>query len=55
MKSTSTWPSWTKNLPATIKASLRMTGLEAGDPRLPIFPLGETGRSQLQGLLNSLR
>ena len=42
-------------LPATIKAGLRMTGLEAGDPRLPVFPLGETGCSQLQGLLDSLR
>ena len=42
-------------LPATIKAGLRMTGLEAGDPRLPVFPLGEAGCSQLQGLLDSLR
>lgn len=42
-------------LPTTIKAGLRMTGLEAGDPRLPVFPLGETGCSQLQGLLDSLR
>jgi 4-hydroxy-tetrahydrodipicolinate synthase len=42
-------------LPATIKAGLRLVGLEAGDPRLPVFALGETGRSQLQGLLNALR
>lgn len=42
-------------LPATIKAGLRLTGLEAGDPRLPVFALGETGHSQLQGLLNALR
>ncbi|MNH44581.1 4-hydroxy-tetrahydrodipicolinate synthase [compost metagenome] len=42
-------------LPATIKAGLRETGLEVGDPRLPVFPLDEAGISQLQGLLNALR
>ena len=42
-------------LPATIKAGLRATGLEAGDPRLPVFPLGEAGCSQLQELLKALR
>ncbi|MNZ51135.1 4-hydroxy-tetrahydrodipicolinate synthase [compost metagenome] len=42
-------------LPATIKAGLRMTGLEVGDPRLPVFPLNETGCSQLQELLDTLR
>jgi 4-hydroxy-tetrahydrodipicolinate synthase len=36
-------------LPATIKAGLRATGLESGDPRLPVFPLSEAGRDQLQG------
>jgi 4-hydroxy-tetrahydrodipicolinate synthase len=42
-------------LPATIKAGLRMTGLEVGDPRLPVFPLAEAGCSQLQGLIDRLR
>jgi 4-hydroxy-tetrahydrodipicolinate synthase len=42
-------------LPATIKAGLRATGLEVGDPRLPVFPLDEAGVSQLQGLLKALR
>ncbi len=41
-------------LPATIKAGLRMNGLEAGDPRLPVFPLAEASRAQLQGLLERL-
>ena len=39
-------------LPATIKAGLRLTGLEVGDPRLPVFPLGEAGIGQLKTLLN---
>jgi len=38
-------------LPATIKAGLRLTGLDVGDPRLPVFPLSETGIEQLQALL----
>ncbi|MDD1963965.1 dihydrodipicolinate synthase family protein [Pseudomonas sp. NPDC090203] len=42
-------------LPATIKAGLGMTGLEAGAPRLPVFPLEEQARSQLQKLLADLR
>ncbi len=42
-------------LPATIKAGLRMTGLEVGDPRLPVFPLDAAGCSRLQELLTPLR
>ncbi|WP_339412473.1 dihydrodipicolinate synthase family protein [Pseudomonas sp. EA_35y_Pfl2_R5] len=42
-------------LPATIKAGLRATGLEVGDPRLPVFPLAEAGRRQLNELLQVLR
>ena len=41
-------------LPATIKAGLRATGLEVGDPRLPVFPLSEAGCNQLQSLLKAL-
>ena len=42
-------------LPATIKAGLRETGLEVGDPRLPVFPLSEAGQAQLKAILNTLR
>ncbi|AZD06818.1 Dihydrodipicolinate synthase family [Pseudomonas chlororaphis] len=42
-------------LPTTIKAGLNMTGLPVGDPRLPVFPLGEAGRNQLQAMLNAVR
>ncbi|WP_460952517.1 dihydrodipicolinate synthase family protein [Pseudomonas marginalis] len=38
-------------LPATIKAGLRLSGLEVGEPRLPVFPLGEAGVEQLKTLL----
>ncbi|MBV4478919.1 dihydrodipicolinate synthase family protein [Pseudomonas khavaziana] len=38
-------------LPATIKAGLRLTGLEVGNPRLPVFPLGDAGIEQLKTLL----
>ncbi|WP_397443694.1 dihydrodipicolinate synthase family protein [Pseudomonas chlororaphis] len=41
-------------LPTTIKAGLNMTGLQVGDPRLPVFPLGEAGRNQLQAMLNAV-
>ena len=39
-------------LPTTVKAGLRLTGLEVGNPRLPVFPLGEAGIGQLKTLLN---
>ncbi|CAI8755548.1 dihydrodipicolinate synthase family protein [Pseudomonas chlororaphis] len=42
-------------LPTTIKAGLNMTGLQVGDPRLPVFPLGEAGRNQLQAMLHAVR
>ncbi|AZE47188.1 Dihydrodipicolinate synthase family [Pseudomonas chlororaphis] len=42
-------------LPTTIKAGLNMTGLQVGGPRLPVFPLGEAGRNQLQAMLNAVR
>ncbi|MBJ2221005.1 dihydrodipicolinate synthase family protein [Pseudomonas sp. MF7453] len=38
-------------LPTTVKAGLRLTGLEVGDPRLPVFPLDEAGIEQLKILL----
>ncbi|WP_122221757.1 dihydrodipicolinate synthase family protein [Pseudomonas syringae group genomosp. 3] len=42
-------------LPATIKAGLRMTGLEVGDPRLPVSALSEDAGLELRGLLAQLR
>ncbi|GGK06470.1 dihydrodipicolinate synthase family protein [Pseudomonas matsuisoli] len=42
-------------LPATIKAGLRSTGLEVGDPRLPVFPLEEEAQRTLKDLLAALR
>lgn len=42
-------------LPATIKAGLRLTGLEAGVPRLPVSELSEAGYRQLAELLGTLR
>ncbi|AIG05238.1 dihydrodipicolinate synthetase family protein [Pseudomonas fluorescens] len=41
-------------LPATIKAGLRMSGLEVGNPRLPVFPLDAEGCTRLQELLKTL-
>ena len=41
--------------PVGIKAGLRLTGLEAGDPRLPVFPLADAGVTQLHGLLAQLK
>ncbi|NWB27058.1 dihydrodipicolinate synthase family protein [Pseudomonas gingeri] len=42
-------------LPATVKAGLRLTGLEAGEPRLPVAPLNDAGLRSLQGMLETLR
>ncbi|WP_024443330.1 dihydrodipicolinate synthase family protein [Mycobacterium sp. UM_WGJ] len=39
-------------LPTTIKAGLEMLGVPAGEPRRPLLPLDEAGRSELRGLLS---
>lgn len=44
-----------RGLPTTVKAGLRMTGLEVGDPRLPLQALDAEGRVYLEGLLARLR
>jgi 4-hydroxy-tetrahydrodipicolinate synthase len=41
-------------LPATTKAGLRILGLEVGDPRLPVFPLDDARKEQLQTMLKQL-
>ncbi|RAW08299.1 dihydrodipicolinate synthase family protein [Halomonas elongata] len=41
-------------LPSTIKAGLRLTGIEAGAPRRPLSALNAEGCRQLQGMLNDL-
>ncbi|CBV43972.1 dihydrodipicolinate synthase family protein [Halomonas elongata] len=41
-------------LPSTIKAGLRLTGIEAGAPRRPLSALNAEGCRQLQGMLNEL-
>lgn len=38
-------------LPTTVKAGLRLRGLEAGDPRLPLKPLPEAQRKELESYL----
>ncbi len=38
-------------LPTTVKAGLDLLGVPAGDPRAPLLPLDESGRSELRGLL----
>ena len=42
-------------LPATIKAGLRSTGLEVGNPRLPVSALNPGASLQLQNLIGNLR
>lgn len=41
-------------LPATVKAGLELAGLNAGEPRRPVFALNEGARQQLQALLQTL-
>lgn len=41
-------------LPATIKAGLGLTGLDVGEPRLPVFPIDDQARKQLINLLADL-
>lgn len=41
-------------LPATVKAGLELDGLNAGEPRRPVFALNEGARQQLQTLLQTL-
>tara|TARA_R110000823_G_scaffold111338_2_gene232209 strand:+ start:2086 stop:2970 length:885 start_codon:yes stop_codon:yes gene_type:complete len=40
-------------LPTTVKAGLRLKGLEAGDPRLPLLPLEGEGLEELRRLLSA--
>ncbi|WP_152227697.1 dihydrodipicolinate synthase family protein [Pseudomonas sp. SCB32] len=44
-----------RGLPTTIKAGLRMTGLDVGVPRLPLQELDGDGQRYLQGLLKALQ
>ncbi|MEN0038140.1 MAG: dihydrodipicolinate synthase family protein [Cellvibrio sp.] len=41
-------------LPTTIKAGLKLKGLNVGSPRLPLQPLDEAGTKKLETLLESL-
>ena len=41
-------------LPATIKAGLRTTGLDVGNPRLPVSPLDDGACKQLERLIAAL-
>jgi 4-hydroxy-tetrahydrodipicolinate synthase len=42
-----------RGLPTTIKAGLKMLGLDAGAPRLPLQPLDAQGSAYLKGLLDA--
>ena len=42
-------------LPATIKAALRLQGLEAGEPRLPLTALPQAGVQELAALMADVR
>jgi 4-hydroxy-tetrahydrodipicolinate synthase len=41
-------------LPTTVKAGLRLRGLEAGDPRLPLLPLPDAQRRELEAYLRAV-
>ncbi|MDP6708844.1 MAG: dihydrodipicolinate synthase family protein [Alphaproteobacteria bacterium] len=41
-------------LPTTVKAGLRLRGIEAGDPRLPLKPLPGAERGKLAGYLETI-
>lgn len=43
-----------RGLPTTIKAGLKMLGLDVGAPRLPLQPLDPQGSAFLKGLLDEL-
>ena len=40
-------------LPATIKAGLRSTGLDVGNPRLPVSPLSDAASKQLRAMIDA--
>ncbi|WP_175649849.1 dihydrodipicolinate synthase family protein [Pseudomonas sp. Marseille-P9899] len=42
-------------LPATIKAGLKLDGLDCGAPRAPVFPLDDAGVGRLAALLEQVR
>lgn len=44
-----------RGLPTTVKAGLRLTGLDVGVPRLPLQALDDEGQRYLSGLLAELR
>lgn len=43
------------NLPATIKAGIKLLGLDVGVPRLPLLPLGKTEAQDLEEILKQVR
>ena len=43
-----------RGLRTTVKAGLKMLGLDVGAPRLPLQPLEAQGNARLQGLLDEL-
>jgi 4-hydroxy-tetrahydrodipicolinate synthase len=42
-------------LPTTVKAGLRLLGVDAGEPRLPLRKLDDAGTQQLSEILRALR